>query len=154
MSITVADILMSVNQKIRTEFPGMKVYGKEIKEGFERPSFFVEIIDEGLELHTKNVSLQKGKVGIFYFPAQKATKGYSESENLKMADKLIGLFSMVIKVKDRHLTVKESLMQYEDDIMQMTFSLEFYIRNRIKMPDAELMENVHLEEIKIKEEVE
>ena len=152
MSVTVADVLSSVNKKIRQEFPGMKVYGKEIKEGFNRPSFFVEVTDEGLELYTKNVSLQKCKVGIFYFQAQKSTNGYSESENLQMADKLNELFSMLIEVKDRKLTVKESLLQYEDDIMQMTFALEFYVRNRLKKPEAELMENVYLEEIKIIEE--
>ncbi|MBB6218661.1 hypothetical protein HNQ80_004835 [Anaerosolibacter carboniphilus] len=42
------DIRIGINQALDSNFPGINIYGEEIKQGFNEPCFFVKVLSDSL----------------------------------------------------------------------------------------------------------
>lgn len=65
------------------EIKDVKIYGSEVKEGFVRPSFFVQLFVESNDLFSDDITENHMTVEIVYFGKEK-----TGLENLKMYEQL------------------------------------------------------------------
>lgn len=117
----------------------MKVYGKEVKEGFDTPCFFTEILDRGGKPETKNFSTGGFTLKILYFQEVK-----NELDQLEKVDEIKELFGMVFIVDSRKLTIKEYSHDFigeYSDILQISVDFDWKENTRQKemQPLAESM---------------
>lgn len=115
------DIKKSINSIIKSNFAA-KVNSKDVKEGFERPSFFVDFNDVSItsyELQTHHTMT----VVVYYFPSDRTS--YS-IELLDIQEKLYKAFDLKLEVKDRQLDIDAIEFNVIDGVLEMTFELSFY----------------------------
>lgn len=141
--ITLVDIKKSINQVLKTNFPDIKLYADEVKEGFTRPSFFTSIIPIIFNYDTTNYSSNRLMVVINYF-----SENETELENLRMADALKKAYGMTLKVKDRYITLREIKTDITDGVLQFKFDLNFFDGVEITKEEYEIMKqlNINLKE--------
>lgn len=118
------DIYTAINGLLGERYHDIKIYGKEVKEGFDKPAFFVSLDTVNNENQSVNFRYKKYDVLIVYFQDKK-----DEIDNFEKIDELIDLFGNTIKVKDRYIRVIEYDHEYigeDDDILQFTFTIEYF----------------------------
>ena len=119
------DIKVSINSLIKSRYhePEYKIYGKEIKEGYQTPSFFTEIIDGGRKIDTKNFASGSFTIKITYFP-----KKVSELDQLQKVDEIKDLFGKSIVIRDRRLIVGSYSYDFigeYSDILQISIDFDY-----------------------------
>lgn len=142
--ITTKDIRAAINQQLNKT--GVEINSEDVKEGFKRPSFFVQL-DSNIrtgELYHVTRSLF---VHIYYYPTDRYEYAI---EALDMGDTLGNLFDMKLPVKDRMLNVDEFSTFLNDGVLNCTFDLEFSDSREIGLfeTDAEPMEELYIENVK------
>lgn len=103
---------------------GLKIYGKEITEGYTTPSLFIEIISKPFLRETKGFAKSGFTLKITYF--QDAP---NELQQLQLVDTVKAAFGMVFTVQGRRLTVGEITHDYvgqKEDILQISVDFDFY----------------------------
>ena len=131
---------MAVNALLKSKYP-YKIYGKEIKEGYNAPCFFIEIVDKGSRAETKNFIGGGFTLKITYFQNIK-----NELDQLEKVDEIKDLFGLIFCVGERKLTVGEYSHDYigeYSDILQISIDID-YKENTEKEETAEIAENVDL----------
>lgn len=116
-------IKKAVNKLLSEKYPDYKIYGKEIKEGYDTPSFFTEILDKGSRAETKNFASGGFTVKITYFQNQK-----NELDQLEKVDEIKDLFKLIFCVEGRRLTVGEYSHDYigeYSDILQISIDIDY-----------------------------
>lgn len=98
----------------------IEVYGNEIKEGFDRPCFFVQIMPISNDTVTKNFSENKITVEIMYF-----SENETDIENVQMHDSLSSIFSKSIGINDRKILPKKIRSETEVEDLMSFNSLSF-----------------------------
>ena len=118
--------------KGRYQPPQYRIYGKEIREGYEAPCFFTEILDRGGRAETRNFAKGGFTVKITYFQAER-----DELDQLKKVDEIKSLFGMSFRVGERRLTAGDFSHDYigeYQDILQV--SIEFGYRENTQEADT------------------
>jgi len=116
-------IKKAANALLKQKYPSYKIYGKEVREGYDTPAFFTEILDKGSEAETKNFTTGGFTVKITYFQEVK-----SELDQLEKVDEIKDLFGLVFLVGERQLTVGEYSHDYTgeyDDILQISIDIDY-----------------------------
>ena len=116
--IDLVDIKEELNNIVKSI--GFKIYGQEVKEGFDRPSFFMQLIPLESNLENRNTVENIIMVEIVYF-----SKDKTELENIKMYELLKSKIFPILKIKDRRLLVRNFRRERIDDILSIKFDLEF-----------------------------
>ena len=129
-----AEVKRAANCLLRGRYPppGYKIYGKEIREGYESPCFFTEIVDKGSRAETLNFAGGGFTVKITYFQRER-----DELDMLEKADGIKELFGAVFRVGERRLTVGEYSYDFIgefQDILQV--SVDFEYRENTRMEEA------------------
>lgn len=117
------EIKKSVNKLLREKYPSYKVYGKEIKEGYETPAFFTEILDKGSRPETRNFAAGSFTIKITYFQSTK-----NELDQLVKVDEIKDLFGLIFLVGERRLTVGEFSHDFigeYSDILQISIDIDY-----------------------------
>jgi hypothetical protein len=121
------DIKKAINMKIISGF-NMKPTSTDISEGFERPSFFVDI--EGNKKDLGNDSFERNlKIIIYYFPEVEDSQGVAintTNKLMEVQEKLEEIFDSKLQVMDRFLNIDESKGETIDGILQFSFEI-YYI---------------------------
>lgn len=100
-----------------------KIYGKEIREGYNAPCFFTEILDRGSRAETRNFAKGGFTVKITYFQKEK-----NELDQLEKVDEIKDLLGLFFCVGDRKLTVGEFSHDYigeYQDILQISIEIDY-----------------------------
>jgi len=121
---------------------GLNIYGNEIKEGFSRPCFFVNLIPVISDTFKSDTSENVLMVEIVYFSANK-----TDLENLKMYDTLKGILTPVLSIGTRKLLVRKFRAQVIDEtdhIYSVKFDLNFYDEIVDTTPLADPMQTINL----------
>lgn len=119
---TLIDLKKSINQVLKTNFPTIKIYSSDTKEGFQRPTFFTQIIPVVTNYETVNFTSNRMMVVINYF-SEKGT----ELENIKMYDDIKKAFGMTLKVNRRSFLIKNIRSEIVDEILQFRFDLDYFV---------------------------
>lgn len=114
------DIKKAINSVMRDNFPDHKLYADDIREGFKRPCFFIELLpvardNEGGGFYSRRVS-----VVINYF-----SKKGTDLENIKMQDRLEQIFSQALKIKDRVITINSTNGYITDSVLHFSFNIDY-----------------------------
>lgn len=121
--IKFTDVKKAMNTLLQSKYPDYKIYGKEIKEGYDTPSFFTEILDKGSRAETKNFARGGMTLKITYFQ-----KEVNELDQLEKIDEIKELFGMVFSAADRKLTVGEFSSEFigeYQDILQISIDIDY-----------------------------
>lgn len=136
--ITLIDIKKSTNQVLKANFPTIKIYSSDTKEGFTRPAFFTSIIPITSDYETVNFTSNKLMVVINYF-----SKNGTELENIKMYDEIKKAFGMNLKVNQRSFLLKNIRSEIVDEVLQFRFDLD-YFADIEKIDEYELMKELNM----------
>lgn len=118
------DIYAAVNALLIKRYPNIKVHGKEVREGYKKPSFFVSFTPIENSNHSVNFRYKKYDIVVVYFQEQS-----DEIDNLEKIDEMEELFGNGFKVGERYIHVDEFEHEYigeDDNILQFTVTIEFY----------------------------
>ena len=117
--ITIKDIQTAVSKKLKDN--GYTVIASEVKEGFQKPACFVDVLPVSVEIQNRYSELVTDSIEISFFPAVE-----TREELIKTAEhfKQIFLYS-TIAVCDRFLSVNEITFDYEKPALMATFDLEY-----------------------------
>lgn len=144
--ITMLGIKEAVVSILKSNNPGINgPYGSEIKKGFIRPCFFVQIMPISSEIATKNYSENVVTVEIMYF-----SSGGTDLENVKMHDTLSSLFSVPLIIGDRKILPRNIRSEVVDDnamgynSMSFKFDLNYYNEIPNNKPAPETMSKLTL----------
>ena len=123
--IKFVEIKKAVNELLKGRYPPpqYKIYGKEIKEGYDAPCFFTEILDRGGKGETKNFAKGGFTIKITYFQAEK-----NELDQLEKVDEIKDLFGLIFCVGDRKLTIGDFSHDYigeYQDILQISIEIDY-----------------------------
>ena len=122
--------------------PQYKIYGKEIREGYDAPCFFTEILDRGSRAETRNFAKGGFTVKITYFQTEK-----NELDQLEKVDEIKDLFGLFFCVEDRKLTIGEFSHDYigeYQDILQISIEID-YKENTQKEDTASIAQEIGVE---------
>ena len=106
------------------EATGLKVYGKEVTEGYSTPSLFVEVVPKPFSRKTRNVAKSGFTIKIIFF--QETPEEFAQ---LQFVDTVKEAFGMVFAVQGRKLTVGEVTYDFigqMENILQVSVNFEFY----------------------------
>jgi hypothetical protein len=119
---TRAQINAAINQAIKTEFPGIKIVSQDVEEGFDRPSFFVQL--ETTRTETFQGTIRRDMTcRIRYFPKNRYQ--YKE-EAYDVIDRLESLFGLNFPVGDRTITIDGAFADIIDKVVHYDFDFSFY----------------------------
>ncbi len=119
--ITLVDIKKSINNVLKNNFPDVKIYSSDTKEGFNRPAFFTQIVPLTSDYETVNYTSNRLMVAIQYF-----SESGTELENLKMDEDLRKAFGMTLKVNQRSFLLRNIRSEIVDEVLQFRFDIDFY----------------------------
>lgn len=151
------EIKKAVNNLINKNFKA-KINSNNIKEGFMRPSFFIELDDVKQTAYEEQIH-RSMTIRIFYFPSDRET--YS-IEVLEVQQKLEEVFDLKLRVLDREININETEAAVSDGVLEFSFEIDFYDAREISYADKnryvgindengdpifiELMEKLHIKE--------
>src|SRR5690625_2247714 len=99
--ITNKDIRMAINRQLKKA--DIKIMSRDVREGFSRPSFFVEL-DNVLREGNADQIYKSMTIRIYYFPSNEYEYAI---EVLDMQEMLEDLFDLKLLVRDRLINVEE-----------------------------------------------
>jgi hypothetical protein len=135
--ISLKDIKTAVNTLLTENFTDIDLMSTDVKEGFNRPSFFVKLDNmdkkDGLYSFTREMTVR-----IYYFP----TSIYDYSiELLEKQSSLESIFNLNFSVGDRVITIDDTPSDIVDGVLE--FDINFSYSDSYETEDtSELMEEL------------
>ncbi|MFJ8261410.1 DUF6838 family protein [Rummeliibacillus sp. NPDC094406] len=139
--ITTKDLKKAINDRINNKFSDIEINSNDVKEGFSRPSFFVQL--DGRKSSTMEHVDKDIDVQIYYFPSNE----YNHAIELMDTQEILeSAFDLKLRVVNRWLNITETNAVITDGVLNMSFSLEFNDARNIEedsnwiereFPDAE-----------------
>ncbi|MBP2027402.1 hypothetical protein J2Z35_001196 [Acetoanaerobium pronyense] len=140
--IKYTDILKAINAKIKEAFPDKEIQSKDITEGFERPSFFIDFSNMAASEMMNYFRNRVTTIVIYYFPSDRYK---NRIEILGIQDKLEEIFLDMLKVnEDFIITINETEANIVDGILQFSFDLETVEQIERESPEP-LIEELDIE---------
>jgi hypothetical protein len=132
--ITYKDIKLAVNEKLISDFD-YEIQSTDIKEGFKRPSFFVEF--DNMNHSSTLTQVQRSlTITIYFFPSDRTS--YS-LEILDVQERLENLFDLKLSVLDRKFNVPETNSEVTDGVLIFSFDIQ-YEEGKV-VPDVDTLGN-------------
>ena len=109
---------------LRDLYPtGYKFYGNEVVEGYDKPSFFTQLIPVTMENITQHTTNNTMLFVITYFQRNK-----DEADNLKKITEIRKAFGLKVEIADRQINVEEMDFQFigeEGNILQIQVTINY-----------------------------
>lgn len=125
--IKITDLYNAVNSKLKSKY-NYKRYGNEVSEGYDKPSFFVNLIPKIMSNESTFYKRFAYTISITYFSDK--TGADKTVDNLKKIDEIQELFGINLVIKTG---VSINLSDYDygyvgndEDILQISIETEFY----------------------------
>lgn len=142
MKLTPKELLTACNGLLAARFPEIGVIGREVREGYEMPSFFTQIVWGGYERETLNFASGSASYVITYLD-----EPVDELRQLALVEEIQKVFELQIPVMDRMLRVEGTDLDYigeQDDILQVTVRFSWR-EHLLREETAELMGTVEVD---------
>lgn len=139
--ISYKQIKKAINDTLKAKF-NIEINSKDIKEGFIRPSFFVEF-DEMNRIGLESQIERSFTVRIYFFASDKDAPSI---ENMEVQEELENAFDMKLKVADRFFNVLEARSVVSDGVLQFEFEIQYE-------EGREIEEAEEIKELQFKNEV-
>lgn len=145
--IKLVDIYKSVNGLLFSKYPKdkYKIYGHEVVEGFDTPSFFVDLVPRAISNESVNFTKNAYTIMITYFQPKA-----NEIDNLIKADEIKMLFGYKLTINDRKIPITDFTYDFAGknrNVLQISVDIEY-------LEDVEKVDNHKVAtELIMKEEV-
>jgi len=139
-----AQVELAINKKLKSAYPEVGIEPDDIKDGFKRPSFFVDFSYNKTtkvsdEFYKKDLSIV-----IYYFPSDR--NKYS-MEILEVGETLEELFLGKLVIEDeaeeKIVTINAVDLDTVDGVLQVSFDLEVFT-SKVESDDNEMMEDLEV----------
>lgn len=139
--LTLKELKLAINDLIIAKFPAIEIQATDVREGFKRASFFVELVN--LDRDTRQyVSERSVTVRVFYFPASRREYAL---EIMEVQDDLESVFNLNFKAAGKVITINETRGQTIDGVLE--FEFDFMYHDKIEITDdSDLMQDLELRE--------
>ena len=120
------DIIAAVKTRLNTNFSEITVNSNDIKEGFDRPSFFIKLDNVIAENFMQDTQDNYMTIRVAYFPEDKEI---NQEELLFMQDSLAEILLMdnVVTVNENiSFEVEELEFAIVDDVLHCDFDITIY----------------------------
>lgn len=138
------DIKKAIKRMINAEFPNIKIFSPDVKEGFKKPSFYIQLLPISRERLSKYHFNRKVSVVIYYHSDK-----HEELELLDIEEKLEEIFSNVIRINDRTITIEDSESNIDNNVLHFEFDISYIgslAEDKVHgYEEAELMQELILE---------
>lgn len=116
--ISLVDIKKAIVKKLKY-IKGVNVVANDIRSGFDKPAFFVQLMHLGTE---SDCDIQETLINVYihYFSDDK-----TDLSNLKMTDTLNSLFVNTLKLENRILTIYDKTSDIDDNVLKFKFTLRY-----------------------------
>ena len=122
--ISLVELKKSLISVLRELYPkGYKFYGNEVVEGYEKPSFFTQLIPVTMENATQHTTNNTMLFVITYFQKKK-----DEEDNLRKIAEIRKAFGLKVEVAGRQINVEEIDFQFvgeEGNILQVQVTINY-----------------------------
>lgn len=139
--ISYKDILHSITPILSNEFD-IDVYDEPKQGVFEDRCFYVTLVPTTNQASTRYTNSKSLMASIKYF-------GGSKLENYDIADRLEGLFTRVLKVKDRYIGISNIepnfLSDEVGDMLDFLIYLEYSDHINVTFDGYDLMQDINME---------
>jgi len=117
-----AQLNKAINDKIKAEFPDIPIQSSDVEEGFERPSFFVLLESNRIEVGQFS-TLRDMTCRILFFPTDRYR--YKE-EVYDVKDRLENIFGLNFPVADRTITIDGATSEIIDKVLHYDFDFVYF----------------------------
>lgn len=142
--VTLKEIAISINAKLKEVFPTVVINTKDITEGFARPSFTVDFDNATKSPFGTHGVERNVHVIIYFFP----TDRYQfKIEMLETQEQLEDAFNHTLTIKNGFVAfIDETVSNKSDGVLQFAFDVPYIEINDSDLVDGnqELMENLNL----------
>lgn len=122
--ITVVKLKKALIDVIKNKYgKSYKYYGNEVTEGYDKPSFFTQLLSVNSNNVTTNFAERKYLFVITYFQKQ-----IDEADALAKFSELVEAFGLKVKVNDRYVNVSDFAYEFvgeKSNILQMSLNVSF-----------------------------
>ena len=134
--ITIQDIQTAVTKRLKDN--GYTVFASEVREGFQKPACFVDVLPVSVELQNAYSELITDSVTISYYPLEETREEIIRaSEDMKN----IFLYSS-LSVADRFLNINEIIFDNDKSALIVQFDIEFLQETGMETEPMPKMENL------------
>lgn len=136
------DISLAINSRLKTDFSDIKIQSLDIKEGFKRPSFFVEF--DSIKTSDFMSYLKETNLGvkIYYFPSdphKNKSELFSMMSNLESA-----LLKNLLMIDDFSISIDEVENEISDGVLISSVKINLMQEYDDINDDTEFMESVDI----------
>lgn len=145
--ITTADLITAISKKLKTNYPGTRVWSTDKDKDFGKKCFFIKYTSS--KGGKPEFIHEWGEVRVYYFPSD---EDINQIELLKMQEQLSQLFLFRIFVTDTFaVPIDEVQFEIDDDVLVMSFGYEMYqtIDTEADLLNMEELNLSDLEELKM-----
>lgn len=136
--LSVVDVIRSLTELINTNYPQYKIIDCDIDEGFDRPSFFIDVEDVNTSWVATDYIKESSNIQIVFF-AENRYEGFLDL--LDMKNNLTVLFDEPLYISDETSEYYVSLLTTNSDLYKQDKVLTFNIQ-------ADLIQKVERKETK------
>lgn len=134
--ITIQDIQTAVTKRLKDN--GYTVFASEVREGFQKPACFVDVLPVSVELQNAYSELITDSVTISYYPLEETRE---EIIRASEAMKNIFLYSS-LPVSDRFLNINEIIFDNDKSALIVQFDIEFLQETGMETEPMPKMKNL------------
>jgi len=135
------DIKKAIAERIKSI--GGVVVASEVKEGFAKPAYFIDILPSDIETQNVFYELATVNVEIRYIPLLETTEAC-----IIVSQTLKAMFADPLKVDDRYLNAEGLTFEMDASALILNFNITF-----MQNTDATIPEYDKMQDIKLREEV-
>ncbi|WP_256761409.1 DUF6838 family protein [Cohnella sp. WQ 127256] len=133
--VTLKEVATAINVKLEEVLPSIPVNTKDIKEGFARPSLYVDFDNATKSPFGSHGVERKIRVIIYFFPTSKDRYKF---EILDVQEKLENAFTYTLEIKDGFIVYPDELTSDKvDGVLQFAFDISY-----IEIDDTETGEDI------------
>lgn len=121
--MTIADIKKAYIKLLKSEYRNIKIYGIEIKEGFDKPAFFIDMSPVTMGTGDRN---RYNTINVYTTYFQK------EVDEIDIYDKVDGIRDLIgnkLTVGDRSINITDydyTMIGKDRNILKISFTLSYY----------------------------
>ena len=137
--ISLIDIKTAIAERIKSI--GGVVIASEVKEGFAKPAYFIDILPSDIETQNIFYELATVNVEIRYIPLLETSEAC-----IIVSQTLKAMFTEPLKVGDRYLNAEGLTFEMDASALILNFNITFMQNTDATLPEYEKMQDIQISE--------